>query len=46
MVHTNHCLLTPMGLLIAPIQKTIKVEIITLDILHPLLPDQYQHMQK
>jgi len=27
-----------MGLLIAPIQKTIKVEIITLDILHPLLP--------
>ena len=41
-----HCLVAPMGLLIAPIQKTIEVEITTLDILQPLFPDQYQHMQK
>jgi len=47
MVNTDHCLVTPMELLIAPIQKTTEVEIITLDIiLHLLLPDQYQHMQK
>ena len=47
MVNTDHCLVTPMELPIAPIQKTTEVEIITLDIiLHLLLPDQYQHMQK
>jgi len=42
--NTHHYLVTPIGLLIAPIQKTTKVEIITLNILHPLLPDQYQHI--
>jgi len=35
-----------MGLLVIPIQKITEVEIFTLDFLHPLLPDQYPHMQK
>ena len=39
--NTHHYLVTPIGLLIAPIQKTTKAEVISLNILHPLLPDQY-----
>jgi len=46
MVNTHHCLVTPMGRLVIPIQKITKVEIMALDFLHPILPDQYQHMQK